>query len=195
MFAICGKRPVFEALNSKRPYKFKSLCIAQERVRDAEINAILKLANQKSIPLTKTDSRELDRYAPGHFNHQGLVLLLKEPPWDTPLDEILKMAQEEPIFHILALDSVLYHQNIGSLVRTAVAFGFKAILSQEERSAPLIHPTIWRLSQGAAEHIHFIRVANLSQALKEFQENGFWTVGTIADERGQDIRSVKDWPQ
>lgn len=195
VFAICGKRSVLEALSSPRQYAIKSLCIGKDRKHDEETTELLRLANRKSIRLEKMEPRELDKYAPGHFNHQGIVLLLKSAPMETSLEDILEEASRQPRYTVLALDSVSDHQNVGTLVRTAVALGFSAIIAPEHRSAPLIHPTVWRMSQGAAEHIHFVPVINLTRALTDLKEGGFWIAGGVGQGEGQDLRSVKDWPK
>ena len=193
-FPICGKRAVLEALVSKRPHNYKVLLLAKTRTQDSDIEKILALANKKSIRLQHSDSDQLDRYAPGFFNHQGVVLILAEPPRLTELEVVLERTAKSTKSIIVALDSLTDHQNIGAIIRTAVVFGADAIMAPRDRSAPLVNAVLWRIAQGGAEHIDLVEITNLARSLEQVKEAGFWVVGATSALSAQAIHHVSDWP-
>ncbi|MBI4062913.1 MAG: 23S rRNA (guanosine(2251)-2'-O)-methyltransferase RlmB [Elusimicrobia bacterium] len=194
IFPICGKHAVFEALAADRPYRFERILMAQSKgPADDQESRIMEMARRKKIQIQKTDFEYLDRWAPAASQHQGVVLLLSEPPLPLSYQGLIHETKESQDLVLLALDQVQDHQNIGALTRTAICFGAAVIMAPEDRSAPLIHPSVWRVAQGAAEHVRFAGVPNLARALDDLKDNDCWIVGAVA-EGGQDPR-VLDWPK
>jgi 23S rRNA (guanosine2251-2'-O)-methyltransferase len=95
----------------------------------------------------------------------------------------------------IALDSLMDHQNIASIIRSGVFFGAQALIAPRDRSAPLAHPTVWRVSQGAAEHIDLVEEVNLARTLNILKENGFWVIGASSHSEAKGLTTLKDWPQ
>ncbi|MBI2071170.1 MAG: 23S rRNA (guanosine(2251)-2'-O)-methyltransferase RlmB [Elusimicrobia bacterium] len=215
MFPICGKRAVAEALRSKRAHAFKNLLIAESRDRvraparradeetvegrqtenrDSDVEEIFHLAKQRGVGVKTASAEELTRWAPGWTSHQGMVLLLAKEPRPLSLDDLIgKISGQERAF-LVALDGVTDHQNIGAIARSAACFGVAAILAPEDRAAPLIHPATWRVAQGAAEHLEFCNVVNLSRALQSLKDAGFWIVGA-ASQGGKGPEALGGWPK
>jgi 23S rRNA (guanosine2251-2'-O)-methyltransferase len=90
---------------------------------------------------------------------------------------------------LIALDGVEDPQNVGSLARVADAAGVQGIVLTDRRSPPL-SPTLSRASAGAIEWQRVARVTNLSRALRELKEAGFWVVA--ADPAAE--RTVFEFP-
>lgn len=195
MFAICGKRSVYEALISNKGYAFQRLWIAQTREReDNVIREIYSQARRANIAIRQAAPRELDRFAPGFLNHQGVALELQYRPPEASLDDLLSQAQAQNRTTMIALDCVTDHQNIGAIVRSAALFGVSAVIAPRDRSAPLIHPTVWRIAQGAAEHVALITVANLARTLKELKNDDIAVIGVTERPQAQAIHKMAPWP-
>jgi 23S rRNA (guanosine2251-2'-O)-methyltransferase len=79
------------------------------------------------------------------------------------------------------LDGIEDPHNLGAIVRTAYAAGASAIIVPERRSAPLTE-TVDRAAAGALEYLPVARVTNISRALEQMKQSGFWVYGL--DERG-----------
>jgi 23S rRNA (guanosine2251-2'-O)-methyltransferase len=77
---------------------------------------------------------------------------------------------------LLALDRLQDPQNLGTLLRTALATGVDGLLLPEHRSVD-VTPAVVRASAGAVEHLSIARVTNLSRALTELKEHGLWVYG------------------
>lgn len=89
---------------------------------------------------------------------------------------------------ILALDDVQDPDNVGALIRSAVAFGVKHIILGN-RSADFYNEKTIRASQGAIFSLTNERV-DLEKRLKELKEEGYLIVG--ADAHGEEKLSHKE---
>ena len=131
------------------------------------------------------DNREIDRLLPQGAVHQGYALL--PTPLDPPaLEEIAAPAEGV----ILMLDQVTDPQNIGSILRSAAAFGARGVILQE-RHAPPLSGALAKAAAGAADVVPIARVVNLSRALDRLSELGWRAVG-LAGAADQALDEVLD---
>jgi TrmH family RNA methyltransferase len=84
---------------------------------------------------------------------------------------------------ILALDDVQDPDNVGALIRSASAFGFRHIILSQ-KSADLYNEKVIRASKGAIFDCYIER-ANLIFKLPELKQKGYQIVGADAHEKGQ----------
>jgi 23S rRNA (guanosine2251-2'-O)-methyltransferase len=83
---------------------------------------------------------------------------------------------------LVLLDGVEDPQNLGAVIRTALAAGAGGVVIPERRAAGLTEAAV-RASAGAAAHLRVARVTNLARAMEEIKEAGYWLVGL--DERAE----------
>ncbi len=83
---------------------------------------------------------------------------------------------------ILALDDVQDPDNVGALIRSASAFGFRHIILSQ-KSADLYNEKVIRASKGAIFDCYIER-ANLVFRLPELKKQGYQIVGADAHEKG-----------
>jgi 23S rRNA (guanosine2251-2'-O)-methyltransferase len=81
---------------------------------------------------------------------------------------------------VIALDQVSDPHNLGAILRTAAAFGACAVVVPRNGSAPLTDAAV-RASAGAAALVPVERVTNLSRAIRELEELGFWTAAITGE--------------
>lgn len=81
---------------------------------------------------------------------------------------------------IVALDHIQDPHNLGAVIRSAAAAGADGVIIQHNRCCP-VTAAVYETSCGGAEHVKVAQVTNLSNALRDLKENGFWAAG--ADER------------
>ena len=75
--------------------------------------------------------------------------------------------------NLIALEEVTDPRNIGSIIRSAVAFNIDGLIVKE-RSFPLKSKLLYKSESGGAEHIKIFKVSNLNTALKYLKSKDFW---------------------
>jgi 23S rRNA (guanosine2251-2'-O)-methyltransferase len=171
---LYGIHPVYEALVAGRR-EFKSIYVSRSR-RIKGVETLLKLARAAGIAV-QHKATDYFKSSLGGLVHQGVAAQVGGLPLADE-EAILKKAQTDsrlPL--ILALDGVVDPQNLGSLVRTALAMGVHGVILPKARSAPL-SPAVSKASAGAMEHMLFTRVSNLVAVLQRLKKAGLWVVGS-----------------
>ena len=115
--------------------------------------------------------------------HQGLYLETVALP-QVELDDL---SGNGPI---ILLDQVTDPQNVGAIMRTACAFGAKALVVTA-RNAPQPTSALAKAASGTLEHIPYIQVTNLARALTQLNDSGYQTIG-LAGETGNFLDDVAD---
>lgn len=128
------------------------------------------------FPVEYADVADLARLVAKDAPHQGLVLEC-EPLDDLHLTDVL---DSDPTRPIVVLDQVTDPHNVGALLRSAAAFNAAAIVTQD-RHAPPEGGVIGKSASGALEVVPWVRVVNLSRALEEMAEAGYWRLGLTGE--------------
>lgn len=187
---IYGKRAVMEALRANVPIQRVAL------VKDAdsiEIDKISKLAKTLSIKVTPLPKGEFEKLIESKcrkgseaLSHQGVLAFARAFEYAT-LSAVREAVEgsssgsEDAL--IVVLDHITDAGNLGAISRSAESVGATAMIIPKARSASVTHVT-YKTSAGAIAHLPICKVANISRALEELKEDGFWVVGATehADE-------------
>jgi len=172
---LVGIHAVREALAARRP--LERIVIARGR-HGERIEEITRLARAQGVPVRFEGRRQLERLA-GTAEHQGVVALAAAKQTLT-LEDLLRASTRQRL--IVLLDGVEDPRNLGAIVRTALAAGADGVVLPERRAAGLTE-AVARASAGALEHLPVARVTNLSRAMDELKQAGYWLVGL--DERAE----------
>ena len=108
--------------------------------------------------------------------------MLDAAPLEAPdLTDIIAACEGAPAT-LLALDQVTDPHNLGAVLRSASAFGARAVITTRH-GAPDITGVLAKTASGAVEHVPYVKVANLARALEQLMDEGFITIAL--DERGE----------
>lgn len=168
---ITGRNPVYEVLRAQRR-QVNHLWIAENIQKNARLDELIQLARAQNIPIKPVNRSTLDGIDP---HHQGMALNTGSYPY-TDLEAIIGVAQSrsEPIF-VLLLDQVQDPQNLGTLLRSAEAFGVHGVVLPLARAAA-VTPAVVNASSGATELLRITQY-NLAQAMDRLKAAGGWMVG------------------
>jgi 23S rRNA (guanosine2251-2'-O)-methyltransferase len=178
MEKLTGIHAVREALNARRP--LQAVLIGRGR-HGGRLQEIVQLARSCGVPVRFEDSAQLDRAA-GTREHQGVVALITAQTTFS-LEELVargRKSKESPL--VVLLDGVEDPQNLGAIIRSALAAGAAGAVIPERRAAGLTEAAA-RASAGAVAHLPVARVVNLARAMDELKKEGYWLVGL--DERAE----------
>ncbi len=123
----------------------------------------------RDVELRIVTADEIAERLPRDAVHQGL--LLEAAPL-APLD-ISELPERG---FVVALDQVTDPHNVGAIVRTCAAFAVDALLTTE-RHSPEFSGLLAKAASGGLEHVPICSVVNLSRALEEMGEMGYWRIG------------------
>lgn len=160
---LYGWHPVVEALRNERRGLRRLLATENSARRLAETLGPLRLDPE----IVRPDA--INRLLEPDAVHQGLYL--EAAPLPSPeLDSL------PPEAIVLALDQVTDPHNVGAIVRTAAAFGVDAIITTA-RHSPAATGVLAKSASGGLEHVPFVIVRNLADALITLGEQGFQRIG------------------
>jgi len=168
---ITGRNPVYEVLRANRR-QIQRLWVAKGIKEQGHLGDILNLARANQVPIQYVERKELDGI---DSHHQGVALNTGGYPY-SDLESILQKAKDknEPIF-VLLLDLLQDPQNLGTLLRSAEAFGVHGVILPLARTAS-VTPAVVNASSGATEML-LIAQLNLAQAMERLKEAGGWMIG------------------
>ena len=128
------------------------------------------------FPVEYADGPDLARLVAKDAPHQGLVLEC-DPLDDVFLDSVLS---GDPTRPLIVLDQVTDPHNVGAIMRSALAFGAAAIVTQDRHSPPE-GGVVAKAASGALERLPWVRVVNLARAMEEMAEAGYWRIGLAGE--------------
>ena len=169
-FLIVGKHAVLEALkNPSRKIERVFLTEDAQKKLNRE-NQNLNLF--KKVNVFYKSRKELDNLCGrDETAHQGLVAEVEQLEEITLKEFIVENKKKN--LNFIALEEVTDPRNIGSIIRSAVAFRMDGIIVKE-RSFPSKSKLLYKSASGGTEHIKIFKVSNINTALKYLKSKEFW---------------------
>ncbi len=112
--------------------------------------------------------------------HQGVIAEIAISELYTPFEDVLDLLKKEDNPMVVILDELQDPHNVGAIIRTAVAFGAKAIFLPEHNQAPITGVVI-KTSAGMVFRIPIVRIGNVNQTIRKLKDNNFWIYGLLMD--------------
>ncbi|MDZ7728676.1 MAG: 23S rRNA (guanosine(2251)-2'-O)-methyltransferase RlmB [Dehalococcoidia bacterium] len=161
-------------------------------VEDSVNPRVTELVDQARDQGITTEGVTLDRLdqLSGGGVHQGVLVRLRELE-ETDLRGVAARATGASL--ALLLDGITDPQNVGAVLRTAVATGIDAVVLPRRRGAQLT-PGVHRASAGLSFLAPVAAPQNLSQAVDILKEAGYWVAAAAGGEGAEDATQF-DWPQ
>ena len=168
---IYGRNAVLELLRAGRR-QVRRLRVAEGTKEHGVLGEVLAAGRDGEIPIERVPRAELDLMCDGH---QGVVAETTPYPY-VSLDEILERAgnsDQAPL--ILLLDVLQDPQNVGTLMRTALAVGVHGVILPPRRSVG-VTPGVVAASAGTCEHL-LVSTGNLVQVMERLKAEDLWILG------------------
>ena len=181
-FLIVGKHAVTEALkNPKR--KIERVFVTEDAQKNLNReNQSLNLL--KNVHVFYKSRKELDNLCGrDEIAHQGLIAEVEHLE-DFSLKEFI-IENENKNLNFVALEDVSDPRNIGSIIRSCVAFNIDGIIVKD-RSFPSKSKLLYKSASGGAEHLKVFKVSNINTSLKYLKTKEFWVSAF-------DISATKDF--
>lgn len=166
---VWGRHAVLAAIDNPRR-KIIELMVTRNAARDLP----------EGTQATVTEPKAIDHALPGGAVHQGFAARVAalEP-------ESVNGVIDPTHGALLVLDQITDPHNVGAILRSAAAFGIRAVVMQD-RKAPPLFGTVCKSAVGAAERVPHVRVTNIADTLEDFRKAGRHVLG-LAGESETDL--------
>jgi len=169
-FLIVGKHAVLEAL--KNPARKIDRVFLTEDAQKKLNRENQNLNLFKKIAVFFKSKKELDNLCGrDETAHQGLVAEVEQLEEITLKEFVIENKSKN--INLIALEEVTDPRNIGSIIRSAVAFNISGIIVKE-RSFPSKSKLLYKSASGGTEHIKIFKVSNVNTTLKFLKTKEFW---------------------
>ena len=183
-FLIAGKHAVTEAL--KNPLRKVERVFLTEDAKKNLNREHQSLNLLKNLNVFFKSRRELDNLCGrDETSHQGIVAEVEQIEEITLKEFVL--ANTNKNINLIALEEVSDPRNIGSIIRSAVAFNIDGIIVKE-RSFPSKSKLLYKSASGGTEHIKIFKVSNVNTSLKFLKSKNFW-ISAFDVSAGKDFTS------
>jgi 23S rRNA (guanosine2251-2'-O)-methyltransferase len=167
---IYGKHPVLEILEAGMP-KLQKIYLAKG-LEKKDSDRISAMALEAKTPVEWVPRSWHDQQAKGG-RHQGVAALAPDFVY-AHLTELLRKAPARAV--LVVLDQVEDPHNLGAILRSAEASGALGAVIPKDHAAQ-VTPLVEKAAAGAGASLPVASVINLSQALEEIKQSGFWVYG------------------
>ena len=174
---LYGIHPVYEALAARRRRVYEIYLLKEKS--SGRLGRIVSLAESRGIAQQTVEPGDFSGLV-GTARHQGVAARVSPYSLTAFPDLMQTVRNRDGKFFLLMLDNILDPQNLGAVIRTALAAGVDGVIVPKDRCASPT-PAVAKASAGALEHIRLSRVTNLVQTIKQCKNNGLWIIGLQKD--------------
>jgi 23S rRNA (guanosine2251-2'-O)-methyltransferase len=128
------------------------------------------------------------------FVHQGIAVRASKLEFKTQFDlleELNLIEDKKQLPDILILDQITDPQNVGAIIRSAVAFNFKKIVFCEFNSAKET-PSLIKASAGNIDFAEIFVAVNINNLIEKLKKIGYWCIG-LAGEGVENEKKIAEY--
>ena len=170
VLTVYGRKPVLEALQDDR-LQCHALHLADSNREAGIVKDIRQLARAREIPLKVHTRQQLSRISKNGKQDQGVALDILCPAFRSLAEYLQGLPQTTSQQRLLALDGITNPQNLGMIIRSAVAGGMDGIVWSRRGTAAL-GPLVIKASAGTLYRAPLLYTATLEQGLLECRGQG-----------------------
>ncbi len=172
---IFGKNAVMGALIN-RPDTIERVFIEKDRSFPENFeNDLHKILTEKKIKKEIVSTGDLSREMQA-ANHQGILAKVRVDELTVNFDYFIENLEIDTNTCLVILGELEDVQNVGSIIRSATAFGVAGILIPEHNQAQ-INGTVVKVSAGTAFSIPLVKIGNINNTIEKLKEKRFWIYG------------------
>jgi 23S rRNA (guanosine2251-2'-O)-methyltransferase len=176
IYWLYGKHPVEAAIQNPRREVFELLATKNALAGIEKCSNIIK-QRQIAVKIMENNSEISKQIGIEEYVHQGIAIKVRKLEL-VFIEQMLKTVGEKSI--LVFLDQVTDPQNVGAVIRSALAFGADAVITTKD-NAPSENANLVKASAGGFELMPYIQVTNLARTLNELKSHGYWIVAITQD--------------
>ena len=181
LFIVEGLHSVSEL--AKSSWKIAYIIATHENALSAELSPLLEILNRRQIPVERVSEKEFSRLASTE-TPQGIMAVVDLPE--------VNLGQFRALKRIIIADGIADPGNLGTIIRSTVAFGFEGLITTPG-SADIFNPKTVRATQGALFSIIVANHAETPDIIAELKSSHkFYALTTHT---GIDIKSIQANPK
>lgn len=171
---LYGKHSVCAAINNPLR-KIDQLLLNTKAIKiiHLQYDTIVRQCNIRLLTLTNHEISK--RINITESVHQGFAARVQRLN-NISVRELIK--SNKPNSRLLILDQVTDPNNIGSIIRSSLAFGIDAVITTKNY-APIENASIVKSSSGAFENMPYIQVTNITTTVKYLKSNNYWIASIV----------------
>jgi 23S rRNA (guanosine2251-2'-O)-methyltransferase len=171
---VYGRKPVLEALTDDALTVDKVL--VADNAGGPQITQLLREAARRGVEVLRVPAPRVTKVSRNGRQDQGVVADIVAPGLRR-LDAETAAALDGPV---LVLDGVTNPQNVGMILRTAVAAGVAGIVLPRA-GVPDLTPLVVKASAGIALDAPVLRTTTAADGIATLRDAGFTSFGLVAD--------------
>lgn len=190
---VYGKHPSFTILKNNRRKIFEIL-VTKNSIHELESfltkESLLKFKNL--IKIVNNDF--IEKIVGKNQIHQNIAIKtekLKTKNQFDLIEELYLIPDQSKLPTLLILDQITDPQNIGAIIRSAIAFNVNKIIFSDHNS-PKENATIIKASAGNIDFVDLIVVTNFNNLIEKLKKIGYWCIG-LASEGNKNICEINQY--
>lgn len=146
--------------------------------RSARFAAVKRWCQSHKLPYRELDLESLGKVA-ASSHHEGAVMVVRPRPPESVYGVTRKPLKPDCV--MVALDRVGNTHNLGAVLRSCDFFGVAGVIVGAHEDQARITSSAARMAEGAFETIPVYQSSDLASALRDFQKQGVFVLGTDVD--------------
>jgi 23S rRNA (guanosine2251-2'-O)-methyltransferase len=183
---VYGRKPVLEALADESIAVDKILLA--DNARGPQVDLLLREAKRRDVEVLRVPPARVTKVSRNGRQDQGVVADLVAPR----LRRLTPEAAADLDGPVLVLDGITNPQNVGMIVRSAVAAGVAGIVLPKH-GVPDLNPLVVKASAGVALDAPVLRTDDAADGLAVLHDAGFTSFGLVAG-AGRSLWDARPFP-